>query len=98
MEMNFGDWEMKKWDEIDQSELNAWMNDFQIKPCPNGESYGNVMTRLKSFISDRLQEESKYLIVTHGGIIRCFHGLLNNYHGMDLSISYGEIYSFTGNW
>jgi alpha-ribazole phosphatase len=98
MEMNFGDWEMKKWDDIDQSELNAWMNDFQIKPCPNGESYSNVTSRLKDFISDKLQEESKYLIVTHGGIIKCFHGLLNNYHGMDLPISYGEIYSFTGNW
>jgi alpha-ribazole phosphatase len=98
MEMNFGDWEMKRWDNIDQSELTVWMNDFQIKPCPNGESYSNVMSRLKDFISDNLQGEGKYLIVTHGGIIKCFHGLLNNYHGMDLPISYGEIYSFTGNW
>lgn len=93
MEMNFGDWEMKRWDDIDQSELIVWMNDFQINPCPNGESYHNVASRLKDFISDKLQEESKYFIVTHGGIIKCFHGLLNNYHGMDLPISYGEIYS-----
>src|SRR5690606_42086613 len=38
MEMNFGDWEMKKWDDIDQRELNAWMNDSSAKTCYQKQS------------------------------------------------------------
>lgn len=96
MEMNFGDWEMKRWDEIDQIELTAWMNDYLIKPCPKGESYQDVQCRLKDFISEKLRDDQRYLIVSHGGIIKCFHGLVNNSHGMDLSIGYGEVYFFKG--
>src|SRR5688500_4962497 len=27
LELNFGEWEMKAWDDINQVQLNGWMND-----------------------------------------------------------------------
>lgn len=97
MEMNFGEWEMKKWDEIDQQKLKTWMNDYLNQACPNGESYKDVQHRLKNFTAENLRDNQRYLIVTHGGIIKCFHGLVNNSHGMDLAIGYGACYQFKGN-
>src|SRR5581483_10134224 len=35
MEMNFGDWELKKWNNIDQQKLNEWMVDFVNVKVPN---------------------------------------------------------------
>ena len=36
MEMNFGDWENQKWNDINQKELNSWMLDFVNVKTPNG--------------------------------------------------------------
>lgn len=96
MEMNFGDWEMKKWNDIDQQDLKVWMNDYLRVTCPGGESYHDVKSRLKSFMSEKLRDEYSYMIVTHGGIIKCFHGIVNNSDGMNLRIDYGQIYHFSG--
>jgi alpha-ribazole phosphatase len=96
MEMNFGEWEMKRWDEIDQKDLTIWMNAYLSESCPGGESYYDVKRRLKKFILENIQDDLSYLIVTHGGIIKCFHGLVTNTHGMDLAIGYGETYHFNG--
>ena len=97
MEMNFGDWEMKLWDEIDQHQLTTWMNNYLEVACPNGESYKDLRKRLKNFISDNLVSDNrKYLIVMHGGVIKCFHVILQNTDGMDYTIRYGGIYHFCG--
>jgi alpha-ribazole phosphatase len=96
MEINFGSWEMKKWDDIDQNDLTIWMNDYLTQTCPLGESYNDVKHRLKHFILENLLDDLTYLIITHGGIIKCFHGLVNNTHGMDLAIGYGESFHFKG--
>jgi alpha-ribazole phosphatase len=96
LEMNFGEWEMKRWDELDQNNLTIWMNDYLRKACPMGESYDDVKLRLKRFIFEKLQDDPSYLIVTHGGIIKGFHGLVTNTHGMDFGIGYGESYHFKG--
>jgi len=97
LEMNFGDWEMKMWNDIDQLQLNHWMNNYLDVQCPNGESYQDVRKRLKNFLIDKLTSDSKtYMIVTHGGIIKCFHGILNDTNGMDYAINFGGIYHFSG--
>ena len=42
MEMNFGDWEMKNWDDIPLEELNPWMQDFVNVRVSNGESFTDL--------------------------------------------------------
>lgn len=96
MEMNFGDWEMKKWDDLDQALLKVWMDDYLEKRCPNGESYRDVRQRLLSFLRELRADHKSKMLVTHGGIIKCFHGLVNATSGMELEIGYGKIYRYTG--
>jgi len=97
MEMNFGDWEMMKWDDIRKKEgAESWFNDFLNIPCPNGESYEQMIQRIQSFIHviNVLPDNSEVLIVTHAGCIRSFLTLLKGEDPLKIfnrSIEYGEI-------
>jgi len=73
MELNFGDWENKNWNEIDQSQLNVWMQDFVNVSPPNGENYKNLCWRTESFINEVLETNlQKIAIITHAGNLRSF--------------------------
>jgi alpha-ribazole phosphatase len=77
MEMNFGDWENKKWDDINQDELNHWMADFVNVKTPNGENLRELFQRVQSFFNHlRKKEHKKVLIITHAGVIRCLWAYL----------------------
>ena len=77
MEMNFGDWENQKWDEINQGELNHWMADFVNVKTPNGENLTELFQRVESFFNYlRKKEHKKVLIITHAGVIRCLWAYL----------------------
>jgi alpha-ribazole phosphatase len=95
MELNFGDWELQKWDDINKTDLNDWMKDFVNVSCPNGESYVNLYERVLEFIESlNFNSSKKIAIITHAGVIRAF---LAAYHKTDLkdsfiySIGYGEV-------
>jgi len=76
-ELNFGDWENKDWNEINQTELNHWMNDFVNIKVPNGESLQELFQRVKLFFDDLRQKNyQSILIVTHAGVIRCLWAYL----------------------
>lgn len=77
MEMNFGDWENKNWNDINQDELNNWMSDFVNIKIPNGENLIELFERVKQFLDNlRLQNHKKVLLVTHAGVIRCIWAYL----------------------
>ena len=46
MEMNFGAWEMKRWSEIPEDELNPWMSNFVTHAVPDGESMQMLADRV----------------------------------------------------
>jgi alpha-ribazole phosphatase len=72
MEMNFGDWEMKAWNEIDQLTLNTWMQDFVNVSAPAGENLVDLNKRVQGFITDLLKTDDKVVaVIGHAGIIRC---------------------------
>ncbi|WP_044210203.1 alpha-ribazole phosphatase [Flammeovirga sp. OC4] len=76
-ELNFGDWEGKKWSEIDPLELNPWMDDFVNEKATNGESLAEMFTRVKSFLDDlRDREIEKVMVVAHSGVLRCIWAYL----------------------
>jgi alpha-ribazole phosphatase len=73
MELNFGDWENKNWNEIDKTQLNEWMQDFVNISPPNGENYKDLHLRTESYINDVLKTDlQKIAIITHAGNIRSF--------------------------
>lgn len=70
MELNCGDWELLKWDDIPKPEIQPWMDDFVNVAVPNGESYVHLYERvINRFERIREQGESA-VIVAHGGVLR----------------------------
>lgn len=70
-ELDFGDWEGKTWDTIDQLESAAWMEDFVHVTTPNGESMVQMNERVTNFWKELVQKAySTVAVVTHGGVIR----------------------------
>ncbi len=74
MEMNFGDWEMKEWNNIDPDMMKKWMVDFVDEKVPNGESFTELDARVANFIENELLKCKKEvaIIITHAGVIRSF--------------------------
>jgi len=98
MEMNFGDWENKKWNDINQDELNSWMKDFINVKTPNGENLLELFDRVKTFIDYlRTKKHKKVLIITHAGVIRCLWAYLLNISLQNIfkiPVGYNEIFIF----
>ena len=70
-ELNFGDWENRKWDAIDPGSLNRWMGDFVNVRTPHGENYLDLQHRTLRFIEEVLGlRYQKIAILTHAGNIR----------------------------
>ncbi len=95
MEMNFGDWEMRNWNELPQTELNAWMSDFVNVKVPNGESFRELISRVEGFLTEVLKSNmTKVCIVSHAGVIRAILGHFLELDPKDffkLNIDYGGL-------
>ncbi|CAL2078405.1 Alpha-ribazole-5'-phosphate phosphatase [Tenacibaculum sp. 190524A02b] len=94
-ELNFGDWELKAWDAINDPLFNLWMNDFVNTPTKKGESYIDLYTRTVAFLNELKQSQhQKAVVVTHAGVIRSLWAHVNNIpleKSFDLKLSYSAI-------
>lgn len=95
-EMNFGTMEMTNWDTIFESpEGKDWFNDYVTTPCPEGESFNDLIRRAQSFLDDLQQTPfGKVIVFTHAGIIRALMVLLQHKtpeEAFSTSIEYGKI-------
>ncbi|MDI1232080.1 MAG: alpha-ribazole phosphatase family protein [Methylobacter sp.] len=86
LELNFGDWEGQRFDDIDADVLQHWTNNFVTAAPPNGENFEDLYQRAGSFWQDLLAVEAsapahaprlrpvgeaeQVLVVTHAGVIR----------------------------
>ncbi|OFY87749.1 MAG: alpha-ribazole phosphatase [Bacteroidetes bacterium RIFCSPLOWO2_12_FULL_35_15] len=98
MEISFGDWEGKKWDDINQMDLSNWMENYITIAPPRGESLIDLVDRVSAFLNElKKQNFTKVLIITHAGIIRCAMNVLNSVpleKIMFENVEYGEIIKF----
>jgi alpha-ribazole phosphatase len=78
MELNCGDWEMQKWDEIPKQEIQPWMDDFVNVVVPNGESYVMLHQRVVSTFEAIKQKGENAVIVAHGGVLRSILSHITN--------------------
>ena len=92
MELDFGEWELKKWDAISSKEIQPWMDDFVNVKVTNGESYIDLQKRvLNTFTS--IKESS--IIVSHAGPIRVILAHLSNTELKDsfnIKVNYGDVF------
>ncbi|TWF35311.1 alpha-ribazole phosphatase [Chitinophaga polysaccharea] len=98
MEINFGSWEMKQWDEISQQELNKWMADFVNEKPLGGECFRDMDQRVKGFFDEKIfsgtEENNTIVIVTHAGVIRsilCQVLEIPLQNAFSIQIDYGSI-------
>lgn len=78
-ETNFGDWEMKKWADINQNQLQQWFDDWHHTAAPNGESFADQLRRVGAAIDDMKKSGKKRIaIFAHGGVICCAHILIDH--------------------
>ncbi len=77
-EMNLGDWEMKKMDEIPKEKIKKWEENLMTYKIPNGESNEEFLNRLSAFINEILEKKNDVLIVCHAGSINGMISILTN--------------------
>lgn len=71
LEVNFGDWEGRRFEDIDADILLHWTNNFVHSPPPNGECFSDLCQRVGDFWQALLTHNAaQVLIITHAGVIR----------------------------
>lgn len=70
MELDFGEWEMQRFDEITDPCIHEWFEDWYHVAPTGGESMHQQVDRVKKFLNLRLAEgKHNILIFTHAGVI-----------------------------
>jgi alpha-ribazole phosphatase len=94
-ELNFGNWEMSEWAQIDSKELNPWMEDFVNYTPKNGECFNDLYNRSIDFFEELSnKEESDAVVVCHAGVIRAILSYILDFpleNAFNLQIDYSSI-------
>lgn len=94
-EMDFGEWEMKRFDEITDKNLEDYFKDWKNTVPPGGESFMNHSHRVKRFINSCFEKGLESILVfTHGGTIMHFKilsGMINDSRPFDHIPLFGGI-------
>lgn len=71
-EMDFGAWEMQRWDDIDRAALDAWAADLMHACAHGGESVARLVERVARRADALARFDEPQWVVTHAGVIRAF--------------------------
>jgi alpha-ribazole phosphatase len=70
-ELDFGAWEMRRWDDIARAEIDAWAADVAHYRPGGGDSVRDMAARIAAFHDDLLAERlPAAVVVCHAGAIR----------------------------
>lgn len=70
MEMNMGDWEMQKYDEINDEALQMWYDDYMNLKATNGEGFPDLYQRVANFLDElKTKNIQSAAIFAHGGTL-----------------------------
>jgi alpha-ribazole phosphatase len=101
MEMDFGDWEMRLWNDIPRSEIEAWANDMTHYRPGGGESVAHMAERVRAFHQSVIEMRfDDAIVICHAGTIRLLLACINSLGVEEVAqcaaqtqhkISYGEV-------
>jgi len=98
MELNFGDWEMKAWNNITDPQLERWYADWINQKATNGESFAEQVKRIKSFLNEIKKTDFQHIaLFTHAGVIRALGVILEQFpiqKAFEFQVEYGQINHF----
>ncbi|MFP4604010.1 MAG: alpha-ribazole phosphatase [Bacteroidales bacterium] len=94
-ELNFGDWELKKWNSTDRTKMQEWTENFTKMPAPNGESHLQLYNRSVEFWNELLSKQLTTVgIITHAGVIRSLLAFMLDMpleKSFSIKLHYGEM-------
>lgn len=95
LELNFGAWEMRPFDAIDDPRLQEWYADWLEVPATGGESFRDQRRRVADFLDGlRRQPYRRVGVFTHGGVLLCAQihaGMLTPEEAFSRQTPYGGI-------
>ena len=95
LEMNMGDWEMKRYGDIKDDNLQKWYDDYMHVATTNGESFPMIYKRVADFLDELKTKDYKHVAVfAHCGILLCagiYGGLFSEEGCFEHTVDYGEI-------
>ncbi|MFT3739280.1 MAG: alpha-ribazole phosphatase [Breznakibacter sp.] len=99
-ELDFGRWEMKRWDELDQEIFQKWADGFWDTAAPGGESFAMLYDRVVDAWQNAVIPDShdRIAVVCHSGVIRSLlMALLDIPHSkiFNLELAYGAVLKLT---
>lgn len=70
-EIDFGEWEMRRFDEIDDPQLQRWYDNYLHERPTGGETFDEQCLRVADFLEERRREApgKRVLVFTHGGVL-----------------------------
>ena len=78
-EMDFGRWELQRWDSMPRSAFDAWMADFAQHRFGGAESTQMLLERVAAALGDLRPASSRDVVwVTHAGVIRAVQHILTS--------------------
>lgn len=95
-EINFGEWEMKSWDELSEDPRSeAWFDDWINVAAPQGESMNGLYRRVSRFLDKlRAGKWEKICLFAHGGVLtsaRIYAGQYKMEEAFDNMPEYGAV-------
>lgn len=76
LEMDFGEWEGRAWDDVPRDLLDRWAADPAGFAAPGGESGNKLLARVTSFCRDIQASGRDCVIVSHGGPLKLLRAML----------------------
>ena len=93
-ELNFGEWEMKKWDDLTAPRRELWYKDWIHLPAGGGESYENQCRRVAQFLDElRHSGHTAACIFTHRGVLASamvYAGICPIEESFSIEVDYGS--------
>ena len=76
MEMDFGSWELRAWQDIERGDIDAWAFDLAHYRPGGGENVLAMASRIALFLDELLREQhAAVIIICHAGTIRLLSAL-----------------------
>lgn len=94
-EMYFGNWEMKRWEDISGDKISKWYDNWIDEPTDGGESFRILYDRVASFLEElKVSNFQNVIIFAHGGVINCakvYAGITTLDKVFESTPAYGEV-------
>lgn len=94
-ELNFGAWEMQKFDEIKDPRMQEWFDDYLNVPVTDGESFMQLYQRVAAFLDDvKKKPYERVAVFAHGGVLLCaqaYAGLVKFEEAFSALTPYGGV-------